>query len=213
MLFSGRRIVRHGTETFTASTTWQVPPHITEISIVVVGGGGNGGVGGIGTPPITPAFVYGGGGGGGETVIDTLLTVVPNETLTVTVGAAQQASAIDGSFGTISAAAGNSGFNHDDGSFPSYGGGGGGAQGGAGGTPGAGGNGTSSVVGTLTRYGGGGGGSGNNSDTSPELEDGGDGHSPATGQGGAAYLGHGMGGETSIPAGFAGVAGVVIITW
>jgi hypothetical protein len=67
-----------GSELFTSSGTFTVPPRITSIKVTVVGGGGGGGGGSL--------DITGGAGGFGGFSAGSL-TVTPGESYTVTVGA------------------------------------------------------------------------------------------------------------------------------
>lgn len=61
---------------FTTTSTWTCPANVTTISMLMVGGGGAGGSGG-----------QGGGGGGGAVYYSSNVSVTPNVTYTITVGA------------------------------------------------------------------------------------------------------------------------------
>ncbi|QBZ98933.1 choice-of-anchor D domain-containing protein [Flavobacterium sangjuense] len=75
------------TQTYTTSTTFTVPAGVTQVSVEAWGGGGKGGtINGIG---------YGGGGGGGA-YSSGLVTVVPGNTYTVTVGTGATTTAAGG---------------------------------------------------------------------------------------------------------------------
>jgi hypothetical protein len=93
---------------YTTSTTLTVPTGITRILVNGVGGAGGGGGGGAKTG-ITATGGAGGGGAGGsaEFIPNTPLTVVPGETLTITIGPAGTA----GIGGTAAGASGTSGGN------------------------------------------------------------------------------------------------------
>ena len=111
--------------------TWQVPVRVTQLDVLVVGGGGGGG------------FRYGGGGGGGD-VLDYSLTVSPQSTVTVVVGAGGEGGNVNyGESGAKSAVSGV-------GSTLTAAGGGGGAQGNTSvSSGGAGGSGGGGSVGTA----------------------------------------------------------------
>jgi hypothetical protein len=86
-------------QVFTSSGTWTKPAGVSKIMVEVVGGGGNGGSNNAGTN-------YGTGGGGGGGYGKEIIDVSATSSVTVTVGAAGQAS----SFGTYcSASAGSVG--------------------------------------------------------------------------------------------------------
>ena len=68
------------TETFTTTTTWTAPTGVTSVTAEVWGGGGGGGG--------ENATTDGGGGGGGGGYSQSVVTVVPGNNYTVTVGAA-----------------------------------------------------------------------------------------------------------------------------
>lgn len=171
---------------YIASATPVVPSGITRMRVLGNGGGGGGGGGGA------TAASGGGGGGGAGPIYDRLITVVPEETLTITIGAggAGGASAASGTAGTDSTIVGSisgtiatflggggggrgaSGAvtGGDATSSLSMGGNGGGANstgggGGGGGSTGRGGNGNSTSVQTGDNGAGGGGGGGVNSAT------------------------------------------------
>src|SRR5438874_1005904 len=74
---------------FTANGTWTAPAGLTSITVECWGGGGGGGGGG------TVNLAAGGGGGGGG-YARSVVTVVPGNTYTVTVGAAGTAGAAAG---------------------------------------------------------------------------------------------------------------------
>ncbi len=66
-------------ETFTASTSWICPAGVTSVTVECWGGGA-GGVGGVSTNN------YGGGGGGGGAFASSVVTVIPGNSYTITVG-------------------------------------------------------------------------------------------------------------------------------
>ncbi|MBX9806497.1 MAG: choice-of-anchor D domain-containing protein, partial [Flavobacteriaceae bacterium] len=68
------------TQTFTTSGTFTVPAGVTNVTVEAWGGGGAGGAA-LGNPSA------GGGGAGGSYVKNTSITVVPNTSYTVTIGA------------------------------------------------------------------------------------------------------------------------------
>lgn len=68
------------TDTFTTSTTWTAPTGVTSVTAEVWGGGGGGGGQNLGSD--------GGGGGGGGAYSLQVVTVVPGNNYTVTVGGA-----------------------------------------------------------------------------------------------------------------------------
>jgi hypothetical protein len=82
----------NGRQEFIASGTFTVPTGITLLSVELYGAGGGG----------TITHCLGGGGGGGGAYSSTILTVQPNQILTITVGAG-------GTPGTFLDATGNSG--------------------------------------------------------------------------------------------------------
>lgn len=67
------------TQTFTSSGSFVVPPGVTELTVECWGGGGRGGS--------LSSNGNGGGGGGGGAYARSVLTVIPGNTYTVTVGA------------------------------------------------------------------------------------------------------------------------------
>jgi len=77
--------------TFITSGTYAVPDAVTSVRVVIVGGGADGGAGPEGK--------------GGE-VVDRIVACDPGEKISVTVGAANAASKVVGSFGSITAAPG-----------------------------------------------------------------------------------------------------------
>jgi hypothetical protein len=70
------------TTPFTTSGTWTCPAGVTSIQVDAYGAGGGGGYGGA-----TNKYGGGGGGGGGYSK-NTLITVIPGTTYTITVGTA-----------------------------------------------------------------------------------------------------------------------------
>src|SRR4051812_11321429 len=79
------------TQTFTATGSWTVPAGVTSVTVKCWGGGGGGG----GTA-VNPSA---GGGGAGGAFATSTLTVVPNTTYTITVGAAGSAGSNSGGNG------------------------------------------------------------------------------------------------------------------
>lgn len=69
---------------FTSSGTWTCPVGVTDVEVFAVGGGG--GAGGVNWPNSGTAAAVSGGGGGGQ-VIKRNITVVPNTTYNIYVGA------------------------------------------------------------------------------------------------------------------------------
>ena len=65
---------------FTTTTTWTAPAGVTEVLCIATGGGGAGGFGGAN-------INFGGGGGGGSVQKSQYITVVPNTSYTITIGA------------------------------------------------------------------------------------------------------------------------------
>jgi hypothetical protein len=116
-----------GYQAFTGagSYTFKVPYGVTQIRVRAIGSGGGGGGGGSNA---AAAANTGGGGGGAGVVTDAIVTVTPNASYTVTVGAA-------GTKGNGGAAGGNAGTAGGVGNQSSFGslakanGGGGGAAG------------------------------------------------------------------------------------
>jgi hypothetical protein len=165
--------------TFTASGTFIVPPGVTRVKVLVVGGGGAGG---------THATLPSGGGGSGGRALKWISGLTPGTAIPVTVGAGGTASPIPGngapgqtsSFGTfVSATGGQGGGGGSGGATPTGGGGGSGfgadfvysgswggdaipssGRGGDGGGPGSGKGGTATVGQNAPVYGWGGGGGG-----------------------------------------------------
>jgi hypothetical protein len=92
-----------GSQSFTTAGTftWVAPAGVTKVSVVTVGGGGRGGLS-CGT---FPASGLGGGGGGALAYINNT-TVVPGNSYTVVVGAAQGFSYFN-TVGTVQAGGGN----------------------------------------------------------------------------------------------------------
>lgn len=79
------------TQTFTSSGTWTCPAGVTSIIVLGQGGGGGGGNGLLAVPPIDGPDPWAGnsGGPGGKStfLVPVFLTVIPNTTYTVTIGA------------------------------------------------------------------------------------------------------------------------------
>jgi len=86
----GSTTVASGQKVWTSDDTWIVPDGVTSISAVCVGGGGGASIGGGGWS--------GAGGGGGGLSYGNAISVVPRQTLTITVG--------DGGEGDLSGEAG-----------------------------------------------------------------------------------------------------------
>jgi hypothetical protein len=128
--------------------TWTAPSNVTVASVLVVGGGGGGG------------FDGGGGGGGGGVYQNSNVTITPNSTITVAVGAGGSTGSgyvngaqCNGSWsGSVIGCSGGSGQSSQFGDFTASGGGGGG---------GIEANGGDSPSGVTTRGGGGGAGAQN----------------------------------------------------
>lgn len=186
-----------GQVVFTSTASWQVPPFVSSISIVAVGGGGLGAA----TPSYNPGtpgipFSYGGGagGGGGGLAWKNNVPVTAGETLSVVVGGGGQESYVSrGPTKFLRALGGSSASTITGGSGGSFVGDGGGT----------GGNGrtVASIPATFGTFGGGGGGAG--------------GYSGSGGQGGfiAPAGGGGAGGNdsTSSTAGAGGGGGVGLL--
>lgn len=79
-------MARWARKVFTASGSFVVPSGITHLIIQGVGGGGGGG-GGQNAATVINVFRGGGGGGGAAIEAQGIVSVTPNETLTVEVGA------------------------------------------------------------------------------------------------------------------------------
>jgi len=99
----------HGEQLITASGFFTVPGGVTEIHIDATQGGGGGG-GQCFAGNTSTQGGGGGGGGAGQSVIGVLKTVVPGETLTITVGAGGPAGANAASIGVNGTAGGNGGI-------------------------------------------------------------------------------------------------------
>ncbi len=69
---------------FTSSGSWVAPSGVTEVIVIGYGGGGSGS---IGAKTSGSGNLQGGGGGGGSLQSTVYLTVVPNTTYTITIGA------------------------------------------------------------------------------------------------------------------------------
>lgn len=95
---------------FIASGSFVVPAGVAQIYVTAVSGGGGGG-GGAGCPNFSSTLSAGGGGGGGVglQVVRTVVTVIPLETLTVTVGAGGNGGA--GGTGAANGVTGTNGGN------------------------------------------------------------------------------------------------------
>jgi hypothetical protein len=106
VVFNGNNLANiANTSTISSSGTFIVPSGVTKMDILACGGGGGGGAG---------AISGGGGGGGGASSVPVLTTatVVPGETLTITIGAAgtgaASTSAAGGQGGTTTVVNGSS---------------------------------------------------------------------------------------------------------
>ena len=81
--------VPHGYQTFISAGTFSftVPAEVTSLTIILLGGGGGGG-GRTGMIAVNSNYqwVGGGGGGSGGSIVEQLLTVSPNDILTINVG-------------------------------------------------------------------------------------------------------------------------------
>jgi hypothetical protein len=93
--------------TFTANGTFVVPSGVTTIYIDGVGGAGGGGGGGGDNLAGNNSGAGGGGGGAGEYIPSSGFTVVPGETLTITVGTGGAGGAFGTSVGGLSTDGGN----------------------------------------------------------------------------------------------------------
>lgn len=108
-----------GTQSFTSTSTFNVPTGITQIQVKLWGG--SGGAGG-------PRSGRHGGNGGGGQFVNTLLSVTPGETLSVTVGTggtSGQPSTVARGLGGIGVGNGGNGGNGSGGAGGAGGGGGG----------------------------------------------------------------------------------------
>lgn len=197
--------------TTVGSCTWQVPAHVTSISLLVVAGGGGGGGDAAG------------GGGAGGVYLNTNYSVTPSSIETVTVGAGGRAGQCGpGQGGSCTTpnvsvagyfAPGNGGSSSFDATTVAGGGAGGVYNNGAGGSGGSGGGGSSTsgaggiALATGTNYYGNNGGTSNGNGGAGGGGAGGAGVSAAGGSGGAgiastitgslAYYGGGGGGGNS----------------
>jgi hypothetical protein len=82
---------------------YTVPDGVDAVAVVLQGGGGCGGA-------AAPDDLYGGGGGGGGAFLEAVLTTVPGEVLTVTVGGTQAPTTLEDAYGNVlSAGAGEPG--------------------------------------------------------------------------------------------------------
>ncbi|MBS1902108.1 MAG: hypothetical protein JSS75_00190 [Bacteroidetes bacterium] len=100
------------TTTYTSSTTWVVPTGIYAINVEGIGGAGGGGGGGADATNAANTRSGGGGGGGGagEYIAARTVSVVPGETLTISIGAAGTAGAAGvGNTNTAATNGGNGG--------------------------------------------------------------------------------------------------------
>jgi hypothetical protein len=222
-LFAFSKIIC-GQTTYTSNGTFTVPAGITSIKVECWGAGGSGG-------GSTANTVYGGGGGAGGSYANKVVTVIPGNTYTVTVGGVTTGSTSAGvkgnpswfgTAGTVYAEGGAGGAAPNGGNVAGgtgttstsigtiiYAGGNGaggtaalgGAGGGGAGSTGAGGNAAGTTSGGGTSVSGGNGGSGRTSS--------GDGSNGASVGGGGA--GAFVGGGTD-RAGGDGAAGYVVIT-
>ncbi|MFN4764657.1 hypothetical protein ACKGJN_16120, partial [Gillisia sp. Q332] len=182
--------------TYNTTTTWTVPAGVTTVQVEAWGGGGSGG--GV----ATAAFDGGAGGAGGGAYARSLISVVPGQTYTITVGAGSSTIAAGGSSWfinstTILAVGGNSSAVAND---SQTGASGGAAASSIGSVVYSGGNGANGTSGTGG-YGGGAGSSAGNAST---------GINGSFSNGGIATLGQngGNGGNGAIALG-SGINGVV----
>jgi hypothetical protein len=139
-------------EAFTTSGTFNVPPGVTFVDVLVVAGGGAGG-----------STTFGGGGGGGGVVFVQNYAVTPGASIPVVVGlGGSDDNGGDSSFGDIVAIGGGQGGTTGDAISGGSGGGGGtdtiSAGAGAAGTLGQGHEGGNALAGGVPGSGGGGGG-------------------------------------------------------
>ena len=206
--------------TTTGTTTWMVPPGVTEVSYLVVAGGGGGGYDG------------GGGGGGGAFRSGSNYTVVPGTILTVTVGAggtggvsgsvlggnggASVFDTITASYGAGGGGSGNStGVSAVAGATGGSGGGARGNTGASGGTGGSAGNAGGATVGCGAGGGGGAGTAGTNGSSSAPQGTGGNGLTSSIAGASTYYAGGGGGanpgcGDASVGAGGLGGGGSAV---
>ncbi len=215
--------VARGTQRFTTSGEFSVPPGVSTIYVTAVAGGGSGGSGG-GSSGSGRVGVGGGGGGAGQSVIKQAISVNAGTSISITIG--QGGASVAG--GATNGATGNAGGNTIIGSL-SLNGGGGGARGtnspsgSGGGVPGgtgypAGGGSMDTTPGSASGVGGGGasssmggggfGGRGTLSNGIAGVSAGG--YGAGGGGGGGCYTsgGNGVGGSSG-----AGSPGIVIIEW
>lgn len=94
--------------TFTASATWKVPKGVTKVDVFLVGGGGRGG---YGWKEYDQYSRGGGGGGGGNVVVMQNISVVPESSISIVIGASEGQT----SFGSFTALAGTNGTNASSG--------------------------------------------------------------------------------------------------
>ena len=90
----------HGNQIFTTDGTWVVPANVNSVNVLVVGGGGGGG------------NWAGGGGGGGGVIRDFDIghkpfTVIPNSSISITIGAGGLGA---NAYGTVGTQGGNTSF-------------------------------------------------------------------------------------------------------
>ena len=168
------------------TTQWVAPPGVTSVNYLVVGGGGGGG-------RDNWSAVRGVGGGGGGGVLTGTLSVTPNSSYTVTVGAGgaggtTAVNSFDGLqgrnsvFGSVTAIGGGGGGGH-----PAEGGGSGtGLSGGSGGGANNGGTGGAGIAGQ--------GNNGGNGSGCPPYDGGGGGGAGAVGANSSCASGPGAGG-------------------
>jgi hypothetical protein len=168
------------TDTFTSSGTWEAPAGVTSVLVECWGGGGGGGKGSEGN---------GGGGGGGGAYSSATLSVTPNNSYTVVVGAGGEKGALIGSpdgedggdswFSSTSTLLAKGGAGGINGIGSGAGGSGGSAASGVGSTKFSGGNGAQCKL-ECSAYtsGGGGGGAGTTENGGSNAGQSGDGRQP-----------------------------------
>ena len=173
------------TQTFSytgSNQTFTVPAGVTSVTVYLHGGGGAGGSCGNGSITTSNA-----GGGAGGSFSSKILSVIPGQTYTVTVGAGGVAATVGSTSG---GAGGNSIITGPAGTITAYGGGGGGGaannQAGVAGVAGAVGSGT-------TNFSGGAGAAGNQSTTNGNGASGGGGGGGGSGSVGLAASGKNAG--------------------
>jgi hypothetical protein len=119
-----------GYKLFTSSGSFTVPGGVTQVRFRVVGGGGGGGGAGSALTSGGVTNQVGGAGGGCGAAVDGVKTVVPFQTLTITVGAAGTSGpggAANGAAGTVGGNGGQSQIDSDNNTKASGGGGGAGS--------------------------------------------------------------------------------------